>query len=231
MNGSPELLEFYLVEATEYLDALDQLVSGTGGAPDGNAFIATARALRGASSMAKVDEVGEIAGAIEQIAHATRDGEIRWTLDLHATLRQTVDDLRFLVRGVRIWGERESARAQARLADLQRFLTSAQPRQAAPETSATAPVFIALQSSAIAAELGAFVADPRQRRALDDALTRVRTMRGIAGIGDFPPLADVADAVDRTARALMPDAPLAERRDRTLSLRRRRAAPDLGAAA
>ena len=62
MNGSPELLEFYLVEATEYLDALDQLVTGTGGAPDGNAFIATARALRGASSMAKVDEVGDIAG-------------------------------------------------------------------------------------------------------------------------------------------------------------------------
>ena len=211
MNGSPELLEFYLVEATEYLDALDQLVTGTGGAPDGNAFIATARALRGASSMAKVDEVGDIAGAIEQIAHGTREGEIRWTLDLHATLRQTVDDLRFLVRGVRVWGERESARAQARLVDLQRFLVTEQPRQAPPEAAATAPVFIALQSSAIAAELDAFIANPRQRRALDDALTRARTMRGIAGIGDFPPLADVADAVDRTARALMPDAPLADR--------------------
>jgi len=211
MNGSPELLEFYLVEATEYLDALDQLVAGTGGAPDGNAFIATARALRGASSMAKVNEVGEIAAIVEQIAHGTRDGEIRWTLDLHATLKGTVDDLRFLVRGVRIWGERESARAQARLADLQRFLSPAQSRQPTPEASATAPVFIALQSSAIAAELDAFIANPQQRRALDDALTRVRTMRGIAGIGDFPPLADVADAVDRAARALMPDAPLAAR--------------------
>lgn len=211
MNGSPELLEFYLVEATEYLDALDQLVAGTGGAPDGNAFIATARALRGSSSMAKVGEVEEIAAVVEQIAHGTRDGEIRWTLDLHSTLKQTVDDLRFLVRGVRIWGERESARAQARLADLQRFLSPAQSRQPTPEASATAPVFIALQSSAIAAELDAFIANPLQRRALDDALTRVRTMRGIAGIGDFPPLADVADAVDRAARALMPDAPLAAR--------------------
>ncbi len=211
MNGSPELLEFYLVEATEYLDALDQLVSGTGGAPDGNAFIATARALRGASSMAKVEEVGEIARAMEQIAHGTRDGEIRWTLDLHTSLRQTVDDLRFLVRGVRVWGERESARAQARLVELQRFLPSEQPRQAPPAAAATAPVFIALQSSAIAAELDAFITNPRQRRALDDALTRTRTMRGIAGIGEFPPLADVADAVDRTARALMPDAPLSDR--------------------
>jgi len=209
MNGSPELLEFYLVEATEYLDSLDQIVSGSGGAPDGNAFIATARALRGASSMAKVDPIGHIAAAIEQLAHGVRDGELRWTLDLHAALRRTVDDLRYLVRGVRTWGERETARAEARLADLQRFLPGEAPRQAPPTAAASAPVFIALQSSAIAAELDAFVANPHHRRALDDALSRARTMRGIAGIGDFPPLADVADAVDRTARALMPDAPLA----------------------
>ncbi|MCC6929263.1 MAG: Hpt domain-containing protein [Gemmatimonadaceae bacterium] len=210
MTGSPELLEFYLVEATEYLDALDQLVAGTGGPPDGNAFIATARALRGSSSMAKVEPIEKIASAIEQIAHGVRDGEIRWTVDLHRVLRVTVDDLRFLVRGVRTWGERELARAEARLADLQRALPNEERRPPSPDAAATAPVFIALQSSAIAAELDAFVANPRHRRALDDALTRARTMRGIAGIADFPPLADVADAIDRTARALMPDAPLAD---------------------
>ncbi|MBK8648852.1 MAG: Hpt domain-containing protein [Gemmatimonadetes bacterium] len=210
MTGSPELLEFYLVEATEYLDALDQLVAGTGAPPDGNAFIATARALRGASSMAKVAPIEQIASLIEQLAHGVRDGDLRWTVDLHRVLRLTVDDLRFLVRGVRTWGEREAARADARLADLQRCLPNEERRSAAPDAAATAPVFIALQSSAIAAELDAFVANPRHKRALDDALTRARTMRGIAGIGDFPPLADVADAIDRTARALMPDAPLAE---------------------
>ncbi len=210
MTGSPELLEFYLVEATEYLDALDQVVAGTGGPPDGNAFIATARALRGASSMAKVDPIAAIATTMEQVAHAVRDGELRWTLDLYQALRDTVDDLRFLVRGVRTWGEREGARADARLADLQRFVPSDHLRPATPAAAATAPVFIALQSSAIAAELDAFVANPRQRRSLDDALARARTMRGIAGIGDFPPLADVADAIDRTSRALMPDAPLAD---------------------
>jgi len=210
MNGSPELLEFYLVEATEYLDALDQLVASTSGPPDGNAFIATARALRGSSSMAKVDPIEKIASAIEQIAHGVRDGEIRWTVDLYRVLRVTVDDLRFLVRGVRTWGERELARADARLTDLLRCLPNEERRPPSPDAAATAPVFIALQSSAIAAELDAFVANPRHKRALDDALTRARTMRGIAGIADFPPLADVADAIDRTARAMMPDAPLAD---------------------
>ncbi len=211
MNGSPELLEFYLVEATEYLDALDHVVANTGGPPDGNAFIATARALRGASSMAKVEPVAAIATTMEQLAHAVRDGELRWTMDLYQTLRDSVDDLRFLVRGVRTWGEREGARAAARLASLQRFLPSEQPRPATPAASATAPVFIALQASAIAAELDAFLDDPRQRRALDEALTRARTMRGIAGIGEYPPLADVAEALDRAVRTLVPDAPLADR--------------------
>lgn len=209
MTGSPELLEFYLVEATEYLDALDQMVAGTGSSPDANALIATARALRGSSSMAKVAPIESIAMTVEQLAHGLRDGEVRWTLDLYRALRDTVDDLRFLVRAVRTWGEREAARAEARLSELQRFIPGAAPRAAAPDAAATAPVFIALQSSAIAAELDAFVANPRHRRALDDALTRARTMRGVAGIGDFPPLADVADAIDRAARALMPDAPLA----------------------
>jgi len=210
MTGSPELLEFYLVEATEYLDALDQLVAASGTPPDANAFIATARALRGTSSMAKVEPVAAIASAIESVAHALREGELRWTGDLFSVLRSTVDDLRFLVRGVRTWGERESARADARLADIGRFLPTEPARPAAPAAASTAPVFIALQSSAIAAELDAFVLNPRHRRALDDALTRARTMRGVAGIGDFPPLADVADAVERTARSLMPDAPLSD---------------------
>ncbi len=209
MNGSPELLEFYLVEATEYVDALDQLVGGATTSPDANALIATARALRGSSTMAKADEIAELSLVIEQLAHALRDGEQRWTLDLFQSMRGTVDDLRFLVRGVRMWGTREDARAQSRLADLKRFLPSESQRAEAPSSGQTAPVFVALQASAIAAELDAFVQNSSNRRALDDALTRARTLRGIAGIAEYAPLGDVADAVDRTGRALMPDAPLA----------------------
>ncbi|MGQ0765707.1 MAG: Hpt domain-containing protein [Gemmatimonadota bacterium] len=210
MNGSPspELLEFYLVEATEYVDAMDRLVAGGHTAPDLNALIATARALRGSSAMAKVTPIAEIGRMVEQVAQRCRDGDERWSSDTVVALRSTVDDLRMLVRDVRIWGERESGRAESCRVRLQPFLGSGTTRSATPTSGSTTPVFLALQAAAIAAELDAFVDNPANRRSLDDALTRSRTMRGIAGIADYPPLSDVGDVIDRVGRQLMPDAPL-----------------------
>ena len=208
MNGSPELLEFYLVEATEYVDALDQLVSSPASSPDANALLATARALRGSSTMAKVEPIGALSLAVEQIALRARDFELPWSQELYRSLRGCVDDLRLLVRGVRVWGEREQMRADERLADLRRYMPEEPRRPTPPTTEATTPVFVALQAAAIAGGLDLFLSSAVHRRALDDAVSRSRTLRGIAGITDYPPIADVADAVERTARRLMPDAPL-----------------------
>lgn len=207
MTRSPELLEFYLVEATEYIDALEQVVTG-GPQVDTNALLATARALRGSSAMAKVDAIAEVAQALEQVAIRGREPDFAWTPDVADSLRAAVVDLRFCVRGVRVWSDREQARADARVADLERFTARESRRPTPPSVESTTPVFVALQSAAIAAELDAFVAAPGNRRALDDAIGRTRTLRGIAGIADFPPLSDVAEGVEKSARSLMPDAPL-----------------------
>lgn len=208
MSGSPELLEYYLVEATEYVDALDQVIAADRRGADANALLATARALRGSSTMAQVDGISAIAQVLEDIALRAREGDFPWTDDLQQGLRATVADLRQLVRAVRVWTSREQERAEHRVAELNRFIPSAAPRQAAPTPEATMPVFVALQAAAIAAELDAFVDAPGNRRALDDGISRLRTLRGVSGITEYPPLADVADAVERAARKLMPDAPL-----------------------
>jgi chemotaxis protein histidine kinase CheA len=210
MNGSPELLEFYLVEATEYVDALDRLVSHHETFPDPNALLATARALRGSSTMARVDGVGELSLALEQIAVRARDDEVPWSSDLYRSLRGCVEDLRFLVRGVRVWSEPHQRRCDERLSDLRRHLPVEPRRATPPPTEATTPVFVALQAAAIAAGIEAFLGAPEQRRTLDDAVGRARMLQGIAGIGAFPPLADVADAVERAARRLLPDAPITD---------------------
>jgi hypothetical protein len=159
--------------------------------------------------MAKVEPISELSLVLEQIAIRSRDFELPWTADLYRSFRGCIDDLRLLVRGVRVWSEREQTRADERLTDLRQYLPNDARRPTPPTAEATAPVFVALQAAAIAAGLDEFLESPIQRRGLDDAVSRSRTLRGIAGITEFPPLADVADAVERAARRLMPDAPLA----------------------
>lgn len=208
MQGSPEFLEFYLVEAAEYLDALDQVVARGERAPDANALLATARALRGSSTMAKATAIAEIAQALEVFATGLHDGTVPWSPTAGPVLSRCVADLRLLVRGIRVWGAREQSMAEARLSDLRALLPVAPARATPPSTEATVPVFVALQGAAIAAELEAFIRTASNRRALDDAIARTRTLRGVAGVANYPPLADVADAVERVGRRLMPDAPL-----------------------
>lgn len=159
--------------------------------------------------MAKVEPISDLSLVVEQLAIRSRDFELPWTGELYRSLRGCVEDLRLLVRGVRVWSDREQTRADQRLADLRQYLPNETRRPTPPTAEATTPVFVALQSAAIAAGLDAFLDSPIERRGLDDAVSRSRTLRGIAGIAEFPPLSDVADAVERAARRLMPDAPLA----------------------
>jgi hypothetical protein len=62
------------------------------------------------------------------------------------------------------------------------------------------PTFFASEVEGVAGALDAYVAAPTDRRALDEALGRVRALRGISALKDLPPLADVADAIEHAAR-------------------------------
>ena len=63
------------------------------------------------------------------------------------------------------------------------------------------PTFFASEVEGVAAALDSFVvAAPTDRRSLDEALGRVRALRGISALKDLPPLADVADAIEHAAK-------------------------------
>ena len=210
MTSSPELLRFFQSEATEYLDALEALVVDDH-TPEASAFVAAARAMRGSATMARVPRVADLALAFEQIGNALRDGELTWSVVLQDELRAALGDLRSLVPAAARWGPGEEQRASHRLAALRRFAPNESPRPTPPAPAAsTAPIFIALQAAAIAGDLEAFAHDQRNRAVLDDVVSRVRSLRGIAGVSDHPPLGDVADAVEHATRSLAPDALLAE---------------------
>ncbi len=202
---SPELLRFFHAEAREYLDAVEGLVSGEASF-DAGAFVAASRALRGSATMARVPRVAEIALGMERIANGVRDGEIDWSPALRRELGDTIVDLRRFVTTSSNWSADDDRQAVDRLAALRAILPSGRITPPTPSTAGTTPIFIALQSSAIATDLENFVRNPIDHSIIKDVVNRLRSLRGIAGVADHPPLGEVADAVERTLRELAPDA-------------------------
>ena len=100
-----DLLDFYVVEATEYIDRIDAMVTRAGAAsPDGQSLVSAARALRGSSTMAKAEGMATLALAVEHVARGVRDGNVTWTALIQGALVSAVDDLRILLRNLRVWG-------------------------------------------------------------------------------------------------------------------------------
>lgn len=219
---SPELLRFFHAEAREALDTLEDLAAATASFEEGaGSFVAAARALRGSATMARAPRIAEIALLMERIANAVRDGEIHWEADLQHELLHTVSELRHFVSNSGNWSTSDDREALDRLAALRSRLPAGAMTPPAPPSTGTTPIFIALQASAIAAELENFLGNPGNRGVVNDVVNRLRSLRGIAGVADHPPLGEVADAVERTLRELAPDAVL---RDLDVALLRSAAA-------
>jgi HPt (histidine-containing phosphotransfer) domain-containing protein len=211
MSHSPDLLRFFHAEADEYLEAIEGELTRSDSEPDAGAFVAAARALRGSATMARVPRVGELAFVLERIGNELRDGGLSWSQGLLDDLRDAVEDLRALITAASSWTAADDQRASRRVTALRRHVPNEGARPTPPAPAATtAPVYIALQVAAIATDLDAFVADSSNRALLDDVVSRVRSLRGIAGVADHAPLGDVADSVETGLRSLSPDAPLTE---------------------
>jgi HPt (histidine-containing phosphotransfer) domain-containing protein len=206
---SQELLRFFHAESREYLDAIDGFLAG--GSFEAGGFVAASRALRGSATMARVPRIPEIALVLERIANGVRDGEVHWSPTVRRDLTEAVEDLRSFVGAATRWTSEDDRRATKRLASLRAHLPAGASTPPATTAGAgTTPVFIALQASAIAADVESFLDNPTHRRIVDDVVNRVRSLRGIAGVTDYPPLGDVSDAVEKALRELAPDAFLRE---------------------
>jgi hypothetical protein len=196
---SSGLLDFFTLEASEYVEHLDGLVSrAAGGPPELEGFIRSARALRGSATMAKVGGVADVAVALERVARALHAGSLVWNAALRGACVATIDDLKILIRGVRNWGESETSRAAARARELSGFAPAAAAAgSAAPKASA----FLATEATEIARRLAEFAENPVGPAAFAGTLQRLRGLRGIALLKDLPPLPEIVDALDQAAKS------------------------------
>src|SRR5688500_15393345 len=204
---SPELLRFFHAEAEEYLDTVEDLASRSGSFEAG-AFVAASRALRGSATMARVPRIAEIALIMERLANGVRDGEVKWTSELRYALLDTITDVREFVARIDNWSSTDDRKALDRLGTLRAHLPAGQQTPRTPQTSGTTPIFIALQAAAIAGDLETYANDQSNHGLVNDVVNRLRSLRGIAGVADYPPLGEAADAVERTLRELAPDSVL-----------------------
>ncbi len=125
------MADFFTMEAGEYLERLDAMVSPAG-SPDFPEFFRLARALRGSALMAGRQQIASVAGGLETLARAARDGTATWE-EAHRQLAiRAVDDLKVLVRAVNDWTDAEDARAQQIITELQKVTGgTVQPRPVA----------------------------------------------------------------------------------------------------
>jgi chemotaxis protein histidine kinase CheA len=130
MTTPGRLLDFFTLEAGEYLTRLETLVTGqTMQASDATHFAAAARGLRGSATMAKANGVSQLASTVERIATGVVQGAVKWNPELQRSLVGAVEDLKLLVRSVRAWSPDQDRKVEESLNRLARFAPAAPGRK------------------------------------------------------------------------------------------------------
>ncbi|MEP7085702.1 MAG: hypothetical protein ABI884_00085, partial [Gemmatimonadota bacterium] len=205
MTSPDGLLHFFVLEATDYIDRLDSLVSSSAEeGPDASAFGRYARNLRGSATMSRQMGIAEIASALERLARALRNRAVKWEVGVNAAVVAAVDDLRILVRAIRTPGGDESARIRARVEELGTLVPAsvsafATPAQSQPTGAVT---FLAGEAAELARAIDHLVSAPEDDTARAHPAERVRALRGVAELKDIPALGDVVDAIENTLKML-----------------------------
>ncbi|MEO7084933.1 MAG: Hpt domain-containing protein [Gemmatimonadaceae bacterium] len=206
MTGTPGFVEFFVLEAGEYIEQLDGILLAAGAdQPNAEELQRLARGLRGSATMAKLTSFAGLAAAIERVGRALREGELKWSQGLRGALVAAVDDLKTLLRSARSWSPQDDRRAGARVTELTVYApprTSGAFRAVGERTSGGSTSFLGNEASNIAAGLELLTTRPGDSATASNVLGRIRALRGVAEVKDAGPLADVLEATEDAAHGL-----------------------------
>jgi len=212
MGQTTAMLDFFVLEASDYLERLDSIAqapAGTG--PSGDDFIRLARRFRGSALMATQQVMARAGQGLEAVARAVRDGRIVWDERVRGEVIRAVDDCKILLRRVKAPEAGDAQRAEGIGLRLERL--AGRP----PETAARAPLiggldagsraFVGREAAAIASTLDraarALNLHPASRDVLGSIAPAMSQLRGVAILNDLPPLADLLASVDGAVKLVL----------------------------
>jgi len=208
-------LDFFLLEAGDYLEQLDALAAAPAGTPPPpEDFLRLTRAFRGSALMANQTAMGRAAQGFESCARALREGRLAWDERIRGEITRAVDDCKILIRRLRTPEQGDTEKAEQIGAGLDRLsgrASAAMRAATVPGLDAGARAFVAREAAAIASTLqrtaAALAADPTNHGMLAPVVGSMSALRGVALIQDLPPLADLLAAVEAAVgEAQAPDA-------------------------
>ena len=202
MSPSIGMIDFFAMEAGDYLERLDALVS----APtlsDKPGLIRLSRALRGSALMAGQRQIASVAGALESLGRAVNRDQVPWEEATRQLSIRAVDDLKILVRAATNWSESDAARAE-RIGEELRDAAGVAPAPPSPTPTSLdtgTRAFIAREGAAVGNALDqaarSLERDPSSKHALEPVIRAIQPLRGIASLSDLPPLPDLLEGVER----------------------------------
>ena len=198
--------DFFALEAGECLDRLETLVSKPE-PPSADEFLRSARVLRGSALMASQTHIARAAAGLEAVARAHRDQKRAWDAATREQVAQAVEEFRLLVRRVSGWSEADTARAARLGRELETLAGQAPaspPERPAegerPELHTGVRAFVAREGALIASALDraarSLRATPGDREPLYNVIRRMQSLRGLAELGDLPPLPEILDGIE-----------------------------------
>lgn len=111
---SDRLDRYFALEATDYLEQLEELLEG-GGRPDLDQLLRLCRGVRGSAQMAGAESVAAVAERLEEGIRSVQGNHVAWSEGIRQLSRQTVADLKLLVRASGHWGEMDDTKVRQAL--------------------------------------------------------------------------------------------------------------------
>jgi len=200
MNQQMGLPEFFAMEAGEYLERLDAVVSHSG-SPNLDEFVGLARQLRGSALMAKQAPIAAAAASFERFARSVQERRREWDEATRQTAIRAVDEFKILVRQLATWSEAEDAKASALAEELDPGGARPSVEQEAEQLDSGTRAFIGREGAAVASALDqtakSLQQNPEAQEPLERLITGMQPLRGLAMLAELPPMADVLDGVEQ----------------------------------